>query len=160
MASLAETATKPVEVEAPQVRVAPGYIRAVLRRMPPPLREQLNFEDWVSVLRTAEAVRTRAPHWVDWRFVIPLGFLRMYGVLQFGRDRRKRDTGADDTGINRRTKRSATFTLMHFLAAAFALGLLAVAALTVLFFLTYMMKEVLNIDINPGWSMLRDREVF
>lgn len=121
------------------------YVDAVLRALPPDVRGAMPAAHREALADALGKVRdgSRARHLLDVRFRVPLFWTHYYAVILFGKDER-RHSRALALG-----RRAAT---TQFLKAAVVLSVLALVALGTLvaaFFLLYLLKSAVGIDLFP-----------
>jgi hypothetical protein len=94
-------------------------------------------------LKKVKTQSIEASHLIDARFNVPLFFGRFYLVFQFGRDRRE---ARQNIFAERRRKAHVAMSMMMFSLVTLDI----IAFLPGLFFLLYILKSALGINLFPN----------
>lgn len=116
------------------------YIENILLKVPPEVAKTLTSEQWNGFREALTLSNRRSRHYLDWRFILPFYFVRLYGIFILGRDRR----GRVEHVLHERRKMGKKALGAVLLAAG--LAVLLSVALAVL----YVLKSAAGIDLFPG----------
>jgi len=121
------------------------YVDAVLRALPPDVLGAMPAAHRAAVVDALGKVRdgARARHLLDVRVLLPLFFARYYVVILLGRDQRRHSRAVAATRV------TATTRLLKALVVLGVLALVALGTLVAVFFLLYLLKCALGIDVFP-----------
>ena len=127
------------------------FVNNVVRNMPEDIQASFSDEQAEALIAALSKAYSRANHYVDVRISLHLFFARYYCIFLMGKDLRK---SVRSLIIGRRQKAS-------FAAGLFLVGVLIANAiifcLVGAFFILYIIKASMGIDIFPGihlWDLL------
>jgi hypothetical protein len=123
----------------------------IIHDIPKEIRDSFNSNQMEALHNALKKERLSARHLIDARFTIPLFFTSYYAVLVLGKDRQ---THKKEMMTNRRRK-AGVFSKVAILSLLFING--SIVLLALFFFIAYLAKSLLGIDIFPDkhlWDLI------